>query len=160
MIQQICAESLGVSGSVLSAGYTKMPTAATQGLTEPMKKVSEVAGTCLTCSKNKLEGSRRNNRSSLFFASLFIQLYRSRALSSMPRRLKSAGREVEGLVLWSPMWDPLYSPQDLSSSPDFPCPAVPGARPAGGLYLCILSCDTGYGNSNLSGLFRVVSSQR
>lgn len=53
-LQQIDAEPLDVSGSVLSARYTKMPMTATQGLTGPMKRVTEVAGACLTGSKNKL----------------------------------------------------------------------------------------------------------
>ena len=85
-----------MSGSGLSAGYTKMTKTAIQGLTEPMKGASEVAGACLTCSKNKLEVLEGTPALLCSSAGLFIQPYRSRALSSMLWCLKSAGREGEG----------------------------------------------------------------
>lgn len=63
-----------MSGSVLSARYTKMPMTATQGLTGPMKRVTEVAGACLTGSKNKLAVLERTAAPLYSSTGLFIQL--------------------------------------------------------------------------------------
>lgn len=85
-----------MSESMLSVGYTKMPTTATQGLTEPMKRVSKVTGACLSCSKNKPEVPKRTNILLCPFAGLYTQPHRSQALGSRPWCLKSAWGEVEG----------------------------------------------------------------
>lgn len=84
-----------MSGSVLSAGYTKMPTTASQGLTGPMRRVKEAAGACLTCSENKRVVLERT-AAHLYSAGLFTQLHRAPGL--VQRALVSR-REEEGLDL-------------------------------------------------------------
>lgn len=68
-----------MSGSAFSAGYAEIHDSP-RGLTEPMKRVSEVAGACLTCSKNKLEVLEGTPALLCSSAGLFIQLYKEPGL--------------------------------------------------------------------------------
>lgn len=141
---------------MVSARCAKMPTAATQGLTEPMTRASEVAGTCLTCSKNKLEVPERTT---VLLCSSLVCLF-----SFVGARLCPAGLgvwnvlgKVEGPLPHPQMWDSLLwsqppkmirftSRSELTSWISPCCAVITWARYVAMLCLSFLICDMGDGN--------------